>query len=143
MMDDGYSIDPINTDPVIDTLDLWVRGFIYGRIKNENGCYYIMSEKLGSFSDGNWIKLKEWRDEAYERFCTDIDKYSDEFLKCFREAEAREGSEATRKRFSDAAQNYNQISQINISMATLKTKPYAKVKKLFDQEGSYLKKLIK
>ncbi len=143
MIDDGYSIDPINTDPIIDTLDLWVRGFIYGRIKNENGCYYIMSERLGSFSDGNWIRLKEWRDEAYELFCTDIDKYADEFLTCFREAEVREGSEATRNRFSDADQNYNRISQIGVTMATLRTRPYARVKRLFDQEGNYLRRLTR
>lgn len=143
MVDDGYSIDPINPDPVIDTLDLWVRGFIYGRIKNENGCYHIMSEKLGSYSEGYWIKLKEWRDEAYEMFCSSIDDFADDFLNSFKETEAKEGSEATRKRISDAEQNYHQISQINVTMATLRTRPYAKVKKLFDQEGSFLRKLAK
>lgn len=66
MDSEGYSLMPHKEQD--DTLEVWVRGFIFGKIKNEGGKYYVYSEKLGDPLKAFWYELGEHRDIAFDAF---------------------------------------------------------------------------
>lgn len=137
---DSFTLKPTRRDNN-NMLDLWVKGFIYGLIKNENKCYYMKSESLGDYLDDYWVKLAEWRDEAYEEF----ERYELNVVKDFNayiSAEnERVGAEATRQLIENVKKNYyDEYSQIKIQKATLKQKGYEQVAELIKREGAHVLK---
>ena len=136
-----FSIDPV-AENNNDMLDLWVKGFIYGLIKNESGCYYMKSESLGDFLGDYWVKLAPWRDEAYEEFKrheTDVVK---DFNAHITAENARIGEEQRLRLMADAKNNYlDGYSQLRITRQTLGSHGYERVARLVEQEGRHLKNL--
>jgi hypothetical protein len=130
---------PINNN---DMLDLWVKGLIYGLIKNEGKCYYIKSESLGDALDDYWVKLAEWRDEAYDEFKRHELHVSKDFNAYIASENERVGAEATRALMEKAkAGYYDEYSQIKIQKPTLKQKGYEKVAELIRLELAHLKNI--
>ena len=115
-------------------LDMWVKGFIYGLIKNENKCYYMKSKSLGNDRDDYWVKLAEWRDEAFEEFTHHYFIIVKDFNAHINAENERVGAKAIRQRIEEAKANYWEVSQLKIDRATIDSKPYAKVKKLLQEE---------
>ena len=128
---DYFIIDPI---PPHTILDMWVKGFIYGLIKNENKCYYMKSKSLGNDRDDYCVKLAEWRDEAFEEFTHHYFIIVKDFNAHINAENERVGTKAIRQRIEEAKANYWEVSQLKIDRATIDSKPYAKVKKLFHEE---------
>ena len=129
---------PVNNN---DMLDLWVKGFIYGLIKNENKCYYMKSESLGDYLDDYWVKLAEWRDEAFEEFKRQEINVVKDFNAYIAAENERVGAEATRQLIEKAKQNYyEEFSQIKIQKPTLKQHGYEKVAELMKAEGAHVLK---
>ena len=129
---------PINNN---DMLDLWVKGFIYGLLKNENKCYYMKSESLGDYLDDYWVKLAEWRDEAFDEFKRYELNVVKDFNAYISAENERVGAESTRQLIDRAKQNYyDEFSQIKIQKATLKQKGYEKVAELMKAEGAHVLK---
>ena len=61
----GYSLEPGGND---NALELWVKGLLFGLIKNENGTYMYKDEENGDSLRGYWVTLDSYRDIAYAKF---------------------------------------------------------------------------
>lgn len=135
---DYFIRDPI---PPHTILDMWVKGFIYGLIKNENKCYYMKSKSLGNDRDDYWIKVTERRDEAFEEFTHHYFIIVKDFNAHINAENERVGAKAIRQRIEEAKANYWEVSQLKIDRATIDSKHYAKVKKLFQEELRQLEEM--
>ena len=126
-----------------DLLDLWVKGFIYGLIKNESGCYYMKSESLGDYLDDYWVKLSAWRHEAYDIFKSKSRTILQEFTAYINKKNEQMGGDAVAQLIANAKSNYyDDFSQVRVNKSTLKQKGYERVAELIKQEGAHvLKKL--
>ncbi len=137
---DNFTIYPTATNNN-DMLDLWVKGFVYGLLKNENKCYYMKSESLGDYLDDYWVKLAEWRDEAFEEFKRHELNVVKDFNAYISAENERVGAEATRQLIERVKANYfDEFSQIKIQKPTLKQKGYEKVAELMKMEGAHVLK---
>lgn len=125
-----------------DMLDLWVKGFVYGLIKNESKSYYMKSTSLGDALEDYWIKLAEWRDEAFEEFKRNEKAVVKDFNAYIGTYNANKGADSIQELLSDAKENYwENYSQIKIARETLKSRGYEKVADLLRQEIVRSKKL--
>jgi hypothetical protein len=74
---EGFEIQPRQTYDANNLMDLWVRGFVYGLIKNESGRYMMKSKTLGQALDNYWVSLQSaYRNEAFENFSKNTHKYT-------------------------------------------------------------------
>ena len=125
-----------------DLLDLWVKGLIFGLVKNENGDYYFQSQEYGDALDDFWVKLGEYRDEAFDQFRTyktSIRKEFNEFLDHLADSK---GSDAIKKIIDDVKMNYyEKFSQINMTKEEVKKKGYERIKDLITNELVHIKQL--
>lgn len=127
---------------VDDSLELWVKGFLFGLIKNENGMYYFKSEETGDILDDNWVELKQYRDEAFKEFKSYRSSVRIEFNSFFDTFQRENGTDAMQKIVDKAKLNYYEdFSQINLSKNELKTKGYEAIQDLIKNEMKYVKGL--
>ena len=61
----GHSLEPGSGD---NALELWVKGLIFGLIKNNNGTYRYIDKENGDSLYDYWIDLDKYRDGAYKKF---------------------------------------------------------------------------
>ena len=126
-----------------DLLDLWVKGFIFGLVKNENGSYFFKSQEQGDALDDFWVKLGEYRDEAFDEFR----KYKSSIRKEFNEqldsiAESR-GATAIKAIIDDVKANYyDKFSQIKMTKEEVKKKGFEKIRELITNELNHIKKQL-
>lgn len=142
MQREEFSIMPVKKNDN-DMLDLWVKGFIYGLIKNDSGCYYMKSESLGDYLDDYWVKLATWRDEAFDVLKSRGSVVIKEFNNYINKENEKMGADAVARLIADVKANYyDGYSQVKVNKATLKQKGYERVAELIKQEGAHvLKKL--
>ena len=125
-----------------DSLELWVKGFLFGLIKNEDGIYYFKSEEHGDILDDNWVVLKPYRDEAFKEFKSYRSSVRIEFNNYFDTFQRENGTDAMQKIVDKAKLNYyDNFSQINLSKNELKTKGYEAIQDLIRNEIKYVKDL--
>lgn len=137
---DGFDLWPTGDDEE-GIFGLWVKGFVYGLIKNENKCYY-MKCSLGDILNDNWYKLAEWRDEAFQIFMNHEGVVTKEFSAHINKECERAGADATRQLLDKVKEEYyDNFSQIKITKDTLKAKGYEKVRELMRKELEYVQKL--
>ena len=135
-----FSIDPVAENDN-DMLDLWVKGFIYGLIKNDSGCYYMKSESLGDYLDDYWVKLATWRDEAFDVLKSRGSVVIKEFNSYINKENEKMGADAVARLIADVKANYyDGYSQVKVNKATLKQKGYERVAELIKQEGAHVLK---
>lgn len=103
-----------------DSLEIWVKGFIFGFIKNEEGMYKYIDEK-GDFLDDYWVDLAQYRDDAFRKFEDMNGAVSEQFNKKIAELEREKGAPFVRGIVSDAKSNYwEKYSQIGFTKTELK-----------------------
>ena len=129
-----------NTDD--DLLELWVKGFIFNLIKNENKQYYFKSEEEGDVLDDNWVGLGEYRDEAFEEFRRHKRAIRKEFNEYLEYIAKNKGEKAMKQELMDAKLNYyDKYSQINMNKDQVKMKGFEKIKELITAELKFVKTL--
>ena len=148
MEDEKYNLDPRKTyADEAEILDMWVKGFIYGLLKNERGTYYIKSKSLGGLPGKQyWVALAQSRTDAFKEFTDKESKISKDFIAYFEEQNVTRGAAAIAELFADAKGNdlnnyYEKYSQINLTMQTLQTRPYEDVWTLYNEELAHLETL--
>lgn len=142
MEDEYYSIYPTPKPKPVRLCTTWVLGFIYGLIKNENGCYYMKSESLGCESTGFWVKLASRRDEAFDEFMTHDIHFTRDIYAHIDAENTRMGEESIRQLIADAKGNYiDGYSQLNISNQTLRMRGYERIVQLIIAECECVKDL--
>lgn len=139
MDDEEFSLTPKrSTDE--DLLDLWVKGFLFGLLKNENGKYYMYSPTVGDALDDYWVELNTYRDDAYAKFRTYKNIVRKEFTEFIDNQETKQGADAMKALLADAKANYlTKYSQINMTKEQLRSKGYESIANLIRDELAHLK----
>ena len=138
----GYDIFPVNSNG--DVIDMWVKGFIFGKIKNDNGKYYIQSESEGKKLRHYWVELAEDRDEAYKCFeekssifCKEIKDYIDAYI-------ANNGEAKYKDLISIAKSDdkyLEDVSQVGMTLDELELKQNKNIFDLLEAEVDSLDKM--
>ena len=141
MQREDYNINPKKASDE-DLLDLWVKGFIFGLIKNENGSYYFKSQEHGDALDDFWVKLGDYRDEAFDQFRTYKSSVRKEFNEFLDNLAVSKGATAIKEVIDDVkASYYDKYSQINMTKEEVKKKGFEKIRELITNELTHIKKL--
>ena len=141
MQREEFSIQPHRQGDE-DLLDLWVKGFIFGLVKNEDGVYKFQSIEHGDALDDNWVELGKYRDEAYDLFRTYKQSILKEFTDVLEEIAANKGADAMNAILAEARKDYlNQFSQINMTKEEIKKKGFERIRQLITDEINHAKSL--
>lgn len=142
MRKERFSLEP-KTGIGIDMIEYWVKGFIFGLIKNEDGKYQFKSDELGDPLLDNWVDLGAFRDEAYDEFVNNEDVIVKEFTKYINEIVSKKGEQYYENLISEVKDNYwDKFSQINMTKSmVVGTKGYEGIQNLVRSELDYVKKL--
>lgn len=142
MMLEKYDIKPASDDHK-DNMEWWVKGVIYGKIKNVgNKMYMVQSEKLGDAFEDYWIELAPWRDDAFTQFQKMAAKLIGELQEYIAKEDKDLGAEATKKRIAYAKENYfDEISQVGYTKDELRKEEYKRIKAIITKELEYVKTL--
>lgn len=145
MEEENYAINPKkNYASKAEIVEMWVKGFIYGIIKNERGSYYVKSKALGGKAVAQyWVKLADRRTDAFKIFSEKDQLISKDFHAHFEDELRTKGEAAINELIFDAKAGegknyYEKYSQINISMQTLESRPYQDVMDLYEEEVTYI-----
>lgn len=139
MQREDYSLYPkIASD---DSLELWVKGFIFNLIKNEGDMYYFKSDELGDPLDDNWVELAKYRDEAFDKFKIQKGIIRKEFNDFFTQYQKTKGADNMKSLVDDAKANYlTDYSQINMTKEEIKQRGFEVIRELITNELDYVKK---
>ncbi len=125
-----------------DLLELWVKGLIFGLVKNENGRYLFKNQEKGDALDDYWVELGNYRDEAYDSFRRYRSSIRKEFNEYLDSMEASRGAAAIKIVIDDVKQNYlEKYSQINMLKEEIKKRGNEKIADLLRKELEYVKHL--
>ena len=138
---ENFSIYP--RDNSTDAVELWVKGLIFGLIKNQGDKYIFMCEAEGDIIDDYWVDLPQDRYEAFADFKNRQNIIEKEYEAYFDKYLRDKGQEELDRIYADARQNYEaKYAQLGIDKTTLKSRGYELVLKLYRQELEYVKKQL-
>lgn len=139
MVREEYSIEP--KAKVDDSLVLWIQGFVFGMIKNEDGIYKYQNMEDGDPLFDCWVELSQYRDEAYQEFKRHIDAVREDYQTRIAEVEHSKGSQYIDQLRADVKANYyDKYSQINLPKIQLTQKGYEPIRQLMTQEITFVMK---
>ena len=142
MQREEYSLKP--SLAIDDTLDLWVKGLVFGLIKYDGENYYYRDTSAYEAAlDDFWIKLSHYRDEAFNTFRSvrsSIKKQYDEF---FNTLQRDKGETYIKEIIDDARAHYlDKYSQINMTRSEIGQHGNEAIKKLITDEINYATKQL-
>lgn len=141
MMRERFSLEPVKDDGSRD-IELWVRGFIFGLIKNESGKYYIKNRNTGSPIDDYWVELATYRNDAFNAFVSDIFSLRPQFEEYIQTWHRDHGQDAIRDLRADVKLNYrNKYSQLLMDNEELKARGNEPIKELMEKELKFIETL--
>ena len=141
MKREDFSVKPKKASDE-DLLDLWVKGLLFGLVKNENGEYYFQSDEQGDVLMDNWVSLGKFRDEAFDTFRTYKTSVRKEFNEKIDKLIKTKGVDAIKEIIEDAKVNYyEKYSQINMAKADVMKRGFERIKDLISYEIKLVKKL--
>ena len=134
MQREEFSIKPKReTDD--DIFDFWVKGFIFGLIKNDEGEYMFKCQEKGDPLDDYWVSLGKYRDEAFDKFRTHKSSIRKEFSEILEDIVKNRGEEAINNILVDAKNSYlEKYSQINMTKEDIKKKGFERIRQLITDE---------
>ncbi|SHK67465.1 tubulin-like doman-containing protein [Xylanibacter ruminicola] len=138
----GYRLEPGNGD---NALELWVKGFIFGLIKNDDGTYKYIDEENGDSLWDYWIDLGKYRDEAYKMFIERKSSIEDQFKKKIYNIISVNGLPYVQDIYTRAKEDYiENISQLGFSKEYLREhiKEYKGTVDLIREEIEFVKKQL-
>lgn len=138
----GYRLEPGNGD---NALELWVKGFIFGLIKNDDGIYKYIDEENGDSLWDYWIDLGKYRDEAYKTFKERKSSIEDQFKKKIYNIISINGLPYVQDIYNRAKEDYiENYSQLGFSKEYLREhiKEYKGTVELIREEIEFVKKQL-
>jgi hypothetical protein len=141
MLKENFSLEPVKEDGLRD-IEMWVRGFIFGLLKNENGKYYVKNKKTGRALLDYWVELAPYRDDAFNAFIADIFTLRPQFKEYITAWQKENGQEAIRQLRADVKAHYREkYSQLNMDNEELLSKGNEQVATLMDKELEFVNTL--
>ena len=139
MQRENFSIMPKDTST--DAVELWVKGLIFGLIKNDVDKFVYKCEAEGDIIDDYWVDLPQDRYEAFVEFKNHQNAIEKEYEAFFENLQREKGMEEINKIIQDAKANYEaRYAQLKMDKSILKTRGYELVLKLYRQELEFVKK---
>ncbi len=137
MQRENFSIYP--KEETSNTIELWVKGLIFGLIKNDGESYSFKCKQEGDIIDNYWVTLPADRYDAYKEFKNHQIALEKEYEDYFYELIKQKGNEEIEKTIIDAKQNYEEkYAQLNMTRDQLKRKGYELDLKLYREELTYV-----
>lgn len=139
MRREEFSLKP--TLAVDNALELWVRGLIFGLIKNEAGCYYYQNtEDSDAALDDYWIKLSPYRDEAFNIFRRNRSTIEQQYDDYFTQLQREKGDQYLNQVLADAKSNYfDKYSSVKMTREEIKRHGNEAILRLVTDELNYVK----
>lgn len=125
-----------------DILDFWVKGLIFGLVKNDGDDYKFQSDEKGDALDDNWVSLGKFRDDAFNKFRTYKTSIRKEFADKLEEMAHNQGADAMNQKLAEAKAAYlDRFSQINMTKEDIKKKGFEGIRNLITEEIKHVKTL--
>ena len=145
MARENYSLLPEEKQDI--TLEIWVKGFIFGVIRNNDGVYqYIDEENEEAVLDDYWTSLPASdndRAQAFGSFKRLGESTLDRLVAKMEEEHLKVGDEQFAQLKADAKANYEtKYSMLNLTRDQLNSRGYEDVKRLFIDEMNYVKRKL-
>lgn len=141
MIKDNFSLEPVKDDGSRD-IEMWVRGFVFGLIKNENGKYYVKNKKSGKALLDYWVELATYRNEAFTAFVSEIFTLGPQFEEFITTWHKDHGQDAIKQLRADVKAHYrDKYSQLNMDNNELLSRGNEQVAELFEKELRFIETL--
>ena len=141
MMKENFSLEPVKEDGAKD-IELWVRGFVFGLIKNEKGKYYVKNKKTGKALLDYWVELAGYRDDAFKTFVADIFTLRPQFKEYIINWHKDHGQDAIKQLRADVKANYREkYSQLFMDNEELLSKGNEQIADLMEKELKFIETL--
>ena len=138
MQRENFSIYP--KEETSNTIELWVKGFIFGLIKNDGKKYSYKCEQEGDILNDFWVDLPSDRYEAYTEFKNHQVALEKEYENYFDELLKQRGQEEIDKIILDAKHHYEEkYAQLNMTREQLGRRGYELVQQLYRKELIFVK----
>lgn len=141
MQREHFSLYPVKEDGSKE-IELWVRGLVFGLIKNEGGRYYVKNKTAGRALLDYWVELPTYRNDAYNAFLADIPILRPQFEEYIKDWHKRQGQEAIDQLRDDVKQNYRErYSQLNMTQNELLSRGNEAIAELIEKELRFVETL--
>ena len=141
MMKENFSLEPVKDDGSKD-IEIWVRGLIFGLIKNENGKYYVKNKKTGKALLGYWVELATYRNDAFNAFVSDIFTLGPQFKEFISTWHKDHGQDAIKQLRADVKANYREkYSQLCMDNDELLARGNEQIAELMEKELKFIETL--
>lgn len=141
MMKEKFSLEPVKDDGSKD-IEIWVRGLIFGLIKNEKGKYYVKNKKTGKALLGYWVELATYRNDAFNAFVSDIFTLGPQFKEFISTWHKDHGQDAIKQLRADVKANYREkYSQLFMDNDELLARGNEQIADLMEKELKFIETL--
>lgn len=135
-----FKLIPSRLSTQDECMELWVKGLILKKIKNEDSVYYYFDEnQKHKASTRGWIKLYDnWRDKAFEEFSKKAKDVKEQYLEEW-EDKKQHNLDGFNQLLEDVRLHYFETySQVGLRTETLNKVAYQGVNKLLTDELTYV-----
>lgn len=141
MQKENFSLEPVKEDGSRD-IELWVRGLIFGLIKNENSRYYVKNKKTGKALLDYWVELATYRNDAFNAFVADIFTLRPQFKEFIQNWHKDHGQDAIKQLRADVKANYREkYSQLFMDNDELLAHGNEQIAELMEKELKFIETL--
>lgn len=141
MQKENFSLEPVKEDGSRD-VEIWVRGFVFGLIKNEKGKYYVKNKKTGKALLDYWVELATYRNDAYNSFVSDIYTLRPQFEEYIKTWHKDHGQDAIKQLRADVKANYREkYSQLYMDNEELLSRGNEQIAELMEKELKFVETL--
>lgn len=141
MQKENFQLEPVKEDGSRD-IELWVRGFVFGLIKNDNGKYYVKNKKTGKALLDYWVELATYRNDAFNAFVADIFTLRPQFKDYIVNWHKDHGQDAIKQLRADVKANYREkYSQLFMDNEELLSRGNEQIADLMEKELKFIETL--
>ncbi len=141
MMKENFSLEPVKEDGSRD-IEVWVRGLVFGLIKNENGKYYVKNKNTGRALLDYWVELATYRNDAFNAFVADIFTLRPQFKEYITTWHKDHGQDAIKQLRADVKANYREkYSQLFMDNEELLSRGNEQIADLMEKELKFIETL--
>lgn len=141
MMKENYSLEPVKDDGSRD-IELWVRGIVFGLIKNDKGKYYVKNKRTGKALLDYWVELATYRNEAFNAFVSEIFTLRPQFKEYISTWQKNHGQDAIKELRADVKAHYREkYSQLLMDNDELLARGNEQIADLMEKELKFVETL--
>ena len=141
MVREDYDLEPKRATD--NSVEMWVKGFIFGLIKKQDGFYFYYDPENGDPLEDYWRKLADYRDKAFEEFRRNLRAVTKQFEEFFDTLQKEKGTDYLKAKVAQAKEGTyyrDNISQIDMTNEELNRHGNEDIRRLVTDEINFVKK---